>query len=151
MKNFYILIIQLLFTMIFIETGDIWLDERMVGDSAWVHEDAQNWKLHLDKTDSTVAFENVHWRGYYLGADDDVYGWLELRSQRKIKWTANSTSSEISTNAPTTEDNSSEISTNAPTTEDNSSEISSSAPTTEDSRSEVSTSALPPVDNSSEN
>ena len=75
--------------MIFIETGDIWLDERMV------HEDAQNWKLHLDKTDSTVAFENVHWRGYYLGADDDVDGWLELRSQRKIKWIANSTSANV--------------------------------------------------------
>ena len=63
------------------ETGDIWLEERVV------HENAQNWMLHLDETDSTVAFENIHWRGFYLGADDDVHGWLELKSQKKIRWT----------------------------------------------------------------
>ena len=60
-----------------------------------VHEDAQNWKIHLDETDSTIAFENVHWPGYYLGAHHGEDGWLELRSQRKIKWIANSTSTHV--------------------------------------------------------
>ena len=77
----------------FFETGDIWLHKRS-------NDDAQNWKLHIDKTDSTLAFESVHWPGYYLGADHDVEGWLELRSRKKIKWTAKRTSK------PTTKDDS---------------------------------------------
>ena len=60
-----------------------------------LHEHAQNWRLHLDKTDSSVAFENVHWPGYYLGANHDDDSWLELRSRKKIKWTANSTSAHV--------------------------------------------------------
>ena len=67
----------------FFETGDIWLEELTV------HEDAQNWKLHLHL--DGLAFENMHRRGFYLGADEVNpqfrHGWLEL-SRKKIKWTA---------------------------------------------------------------
>jgi len=62
--------------------GDIWLDERKV------HKRSQNWEVHFDETDSTVAFESLRWSGFYLGADDDDDGWLELKSKRKIKWIA---------------------------------------------------------------
>jgi len=71
-------------------SADIWLNHYL----NWSY--SQKWKVHLDKTDTTVAFENMNiWglayphpgNGYYLGARDDKHDWLELKSKKKIKWT----------------------------------------------------------------
>ena len=82
MKNFYIFWLVNCYLQWFFEKGDIWLDKRTV------HKRSQNWEVHLDETDSTIAFESLRWRGFYLCADDDADGWLELKSKRKIKWIA---------------------------------------------------------------
>ena len=122
----------------FFETGDIWLDKRVV------HEDAQNWRLNLYKADSTVAFESEEWPGYFLGAGNDDDAWLELRSQSPIKWTVNSTTAQVP------DETSSEKSTIPSITEDNSSEKSTSPPVPEDKSSEKSTSSSIPGYDSSE-
>ena len=77
--------------MFFFEKADIWLHKLVKSVTYY----SQQWKLHLDETDTTVAFENMNgWgyfypypgNGYYLGARDDKHGWLELKSKKKIKW-----------------------------------------------------------------
>lgn len=64
--------------MFTIQIGWVWFYE-IFDDSG-----EQNWKVHFVDDYSTVAFENMYWKGYYLGASSDE--WLELESKKKLKW-----------------------------------------------------------------